>query len=131
MPESLRQFKVEIGGLGQWEKAKRKGNVVRNWVVSHYSTRPLQKTEDIKNALKLVGIDDVWGKTEPNSPKREALLKELRAITKRRNEISHEGDRLAHRSGGKKLRPIDKPLAENAVKFITDLVAKIEGKFPN
>ena len=130
LPDPLKKFKIELGGLVDWEQANRKGNVIRNWVVNHFSTRPLQKTEDIKDALKLVGVDDVWGKSEPNSPKREAMLKCLRDLTRRRNQIAHEGDRLPHRSGGKKERPIDRPYAEEAVKFARDLVQKIEAVFP-
>jgi hypothetical protein len=130
LPDSLKKFKIELGGLAEWEKAHRKGNVLRNWVVNHYATRPLQKTEDIKDALKLVGIENVWGKAEPDPLKRDTMLKCLREITRRRNQIAHEGDRLAHRAGGKKVRPIDKPYAEQTVKFARDVVLKIEAVFP-
>jgi hypothetical protein len=130
LPKALQNFKVELGGLAAWDRVERKGNVLRNWVVEHFSTRPLQKSEDIKEALKLVDIEDVWGKTEPNSPKRDIMLKTFRDITRRRNQIAHEGDRLPHRAGGKKVRPIDKAYAEEAVKFARDLVQKIENVFP-
>ncbi len=130
LPRALKTFKVELGSLADWENASRKGNVLRNWVVDHFSTRPLQKTEDIKDALRLVGIDDLWGKTEPDSPKREAMLTCLRDLTRRRNQIAHEGDRLAHRAGGKKVRPIDKTYAEQKVTFARDLIKKIETAFP-
>jgi hypothetical protein len=131
MPPPLAKFAVPLGDLTKWDEAQRKGNVIRNWLVDHFSTRPLQRQDDIANALKLVGIESVWATIEPISYKREALLEELRGYMKRRNQIGHEGDRESSRKSGKKLRLIDRPYADGCLKFMRDLVGKIEVAFPN
>jgi hypothetical protein len=129
-PPALKRFKIELGGLANWENARRKGNVLRNWVVKYLSTRPLQEKDDIKEALRLVGIEDVWGRSEPNSDRRDILLANLRKITQWRNQITHEGDRLSHRAGGHRLRGIDRTYAEEMVQFARGLIQKIEAAFP-
>jgi RiboL-PSP-HEPN len=131
MPEALRRFEIPIGEIEKWGKATRKGNVLRNWVVEHYSYIPLQTRDDIRDALKLIGIDNVWTAIEPDQALRKAMLIQLREITKRRNQVAHEGDRLAHRSGGKKLRPIDKPYVERIIHNIKALVNRVERVSPN
>lgn len=131
MPPSLAKFEIPIGDLSKWDTAKRKGNVIRNWLVEHFSTIPLQRQEAISSAFKLVGIDAVWATIEPNSPTREKLLEEMQEYIRRRNQVAHEGDRESSRKSGKKLRPIDRQYAEKCLTFAKHLVAKIEHAFPN
>lgn len=131
MPPPLAKFCVPLGDLTKWDEAQRKGNVIRNWLVEYFSTRPLQRAEDIANALKLVGIESVWATIEPVSFKREALLEEMRSYMKRRNQIGHEGDRESSRKSGKKLRSIDRAYAAGCLNFMRSLVSKIETAFPS
>ena len=131
LPPSLAKFEIPIGDLTKWDEAKRKGNVIRNWLVDHYSTIPLQRQEAINTAFKLVGIESLWATIEPNSPAREKLLSEMQGYIKRRNQVAHEGDRESLRKSGKKLRTIDRPYAEECLKFAKNLVSKIEHAFPN
>ena len=42
LPPALARFEIPVSDLTAWEAATRKGNVLRNWVVDHLSTRPLQ-----------------------------------------------------------------------------------------
>lgn len=130
MPEPLAKFQIPLRELAKWESARRKRNVLRNWVTGHLSTRPLQRQEDISSALKLVGIDSVWAKIEPDTPKRDAMLEKMARIIRRRNQIAHEGDRESSRRSGKKLRGIKKPEVEDSIKFIKGLVKRIEKAFP-
>jgi hypothetical protein len=131
MPPSLAKFEIPLADLGKWEKAQRKGNVIRNWLAEHFATIPLQRKEAISDALKLVGIDSLWATIEPNSPDREKLLDTMRDYIKRRNQIAHEGDRESSRKSGKKLRSIDRQYAEDCMKFVKGLVAKVEHAFPS
>jgi hypothetical protein len=131
MPPPMAEFQIPLRELTTWEGADRKGNVLRNWIVEHYSTRPLQRREDIAKALKLVGIADLWATIEPNSPKREALFVELSKYVKRRNQIAHEGDREGSRRSGKKLRSISRAYADDCIRFVKDLVSRIETAFKN
>jgi hypothetical protein len=131
MPPSLARFEIPLGDLAKWDAADRKGNVIRNWLVEHFSTIPLQRKEAINDALKIVGIDSVWATIEPNTPVREKLLDTMQTYIKRRNQVAHEGDRESSRKSGKKLRPIDRQYAEHCMRFIHDLVGKIEHAFPN
>lgn len=129
MPPAMAMFNIPLRELTVWEKAKRKGNVLRNWLVDHFSTIPLQKRDVIKDALRLVGIDDLWGTIEPNSPARETMLADMDKYIRRRNQIAHEGDRQSSRRSGKKLRPIDRPYAQSSINFVKELVTRIEKSF--
>lgn len=130
LPPKLARFQIPIAEMGKWDKAKRKGNVIRNWLTDHYATRPLQRKQDIADALKLVGIEDLWATIEPNSPAREKLLSEMQVHVKRRNQIAHEGDRQSARKSGKKLRGINRKTASDCEAFVRRIVDLIENAFP-
>ena len=130
MPPKAAQFKISLSELTVWEEKDRKGNVIRNWIGDHFSRLPLQRKDDISQALRIVGIESLWATIEPNSPKREAWLKTFEGYVGRRNEIAHEGDRLKSRKSGKRLRPIDEAYAQQCADFAKDMVAKIEAAFP-
>jgi hypothetical protein len=131
MPPMLAKFEIPLGDLVKWEGVARKGNMIRNWLVEHFATIPLQRKDTISDALKTVGMDAVWATIEPNSPDREKLLETMQAYIKRRNQVAHEGDSESSRKSGKKLRQIDRQYAEDCMKFVKDLVGKIEHAFPN
>lgn len=130
LPHAMAGFSVSVGDLGRWQKAARKGNVLRNWIVEHYSRRPLQTQDEIAEALKVVGILDLWPTIEPDNKARGELLDQLSAYVARRNEIAHEGDRLHSRSSGKELRAIDRKFACSCVDFVRNLVDRVEKAFP-
>jgi hypothetical protein len=79
----------------------------------------------------MVGIESMWATIEPNSPNREKLVESMQDYIKRRNQVVHEGDRESSRQSGKKLLPIDRAYADECMKFVKNLVAKIERAFPN
>ena len=130
LPPALARFEVPVQHLSSWEKAIRKGNVLRNWVVEFLATRPLQSPQSIADALKLAGIDAVWNTIEPNPTDRDKMLRDLNELTKRRNQISHEGDRMTSRRSGKALRDINRDQVETCIAFAEELVRKIENAFP-
>jgi RiboL-PSP-HEPN len=130
LPPQLAAFTVPIRELVNWDDATRKGNVLRNWVTEHLSVRPLQSPTAIADALKLAGYESLWDRIEPNKTHKQALLDKFNSLIKRRNQISHEGDREQSRRSGKKLRPISRGAAEVSIKFVQDLVAKVETAFP-
>ena len=131
MPPSLAKFEIPLGDLSKWDEAERKGNVIRNWLVEHFSTIPLQRKEAISDALKLVGVDAVWATIEPNTPLMKQMLEDMQGYIKRRNQVAHEGDRESSRKSGKKLRAIDRQYAEDCMNFVKGIVGKIEHAFPN
>jgi hypothetical protein len=60
LPEKLADFPIKLQDVSEWKKyTTRPGNFIRNVLVRHYSTRPLQKRTDIENALKMVGINSL------------------------------------------------------------------------
>ncbi len=130
MPPAMADFEIPLRELISWEDAKRKGNVFRNWFSNYFATRPLQRKEDIASALKIVGINELWATIEPDTPKRNVFLDQFSSYVTRRNQIAHEGDRLAHRNSAKKLRPINEKYVQDCIKFSRDLVQKIEKAFP-
>lgn len=131
MPPKLAKFQILLGDLTKWDKAVRKGNVIRNWLVDHFSTLPLQRKDAISDALKLVGIESVWATIEPNTPAMEEMLEKMSSFIKRRNQVAHEGDRESSRKSGKKLRAIDREYALECMNFVRELIQKIEHAFPN
>jgi hypothetical protein len=130
LPPALARFGIKIQDLSSWDKAVRKGNVLRNWVVEYLSTHPLQSPTAIAEALKLVGIQSLWDTIEPNRGDKEAMLRQLNALVRRRNQISHEGDRLTSRRSGKALRPISRHQVEAWIQLSEELVRRIEAAFP-
>jgi hypothetical protein len=130
LPPALAKFEVPLSELPRWDAATRKGNAIRNWITKHYSVIPLQRPEEIAKALKLVGIDNFWPTVQPNDAQRKILLEHLAALTKRRNQIAHEGDREGARNSGKRLRPITRAEAQDCVDFVRRLVGRIETEFP-
>jgi hypothetical protein len=130
LPAAMETFEIPLGDLRKWERATRKGNVIRNWLTDYYAVRPLQRREDIADALKVVGIEKFWSTIEPNQEKRAALIDELRGFVDRRNKIAHEGDRQTSRVSGKRLRPISRDHAAECIDFVITLVGRIEKSFP-
>jgi hypothetical protein len=56
LPPALAKFEIPVANVASWDKADRKGNVLRNWVTDYLSTRPLQSPDRIAEALKLAVI---------------------------------------------------------------------------
>jgi hypothetical protein len=130
LPPQLAGFQIPIRELVTWDEATRKGNVLRNWVTEHLSVRPLQSPTAIAEALKLAGYESLWDRIEPNKSHKQTLLERFNSLIKRRNQISHEGDREQSRRSGKKLRPIARDDVDTSIKFVQDLVGKVETAFP-
>jgi hypothetical protein len=131
LPPQLANFDIKVKELDSWDCAARKGNVLRNWVTTYLATRPLQSSTAIAEYLKLAGIDTIWDTIAPNRSNKNILLKELDLLVKRRNQISHEGDRMTSRRSGKALRTISKLDVEGWITFIENLVVRVEAAFPN
>jgi hypothetical protein len=130
LPVQLQKFEIPIRELTTWDEAQRKGNVLRNWVMDELAVRPLQSPTAIAEALKLAGIESVWDRIEPNKSHRDKLLVDFNNLVRRRNQISHEGDRQQSRRSGKRLRPIKRKVVADWIDYVEDLVAKVEVAFP-
>lgn len=130
LPPALAKFEIPVSAMTDWDAATRKGNILRNWVTEHLSVRPLQSPIAIADALKLAGINALWDTIEPNTAAKKKLLGEFNELVKRRNQISHEGDREQSRKSGKKLREIDRGTLTDAMDFSKDLVSRVETAFP-
>lgn len=130
LPPAMAKFQIPVSDLTTWEKANRKGNVLRNWVTEHYSVRPLQSPNAIADALKIAEIHSLWDTIDPDPADKKQTENTLNALVKRRNEIAHEGDREQSRRSGKQLRNIDRDCVVNSIQFVRELVHKIETAFP-
>jgi hypothetical protein len=80
--------------------------------------------------LKLAGIENLWDRIEPKKEHKTELLDQFSHLMKRRNQISHEGDREQSRRSGEKLRPISRNAVKQWIEYVETLVAKIEKAFP-
>ncbi|HVT71921.1 MAG TPA: HEPN domain-containing protein [Lacunisphaera sp.] len=128
MPEALRKHRITIGDLADWQASRRKGNIIRNWIAEHLSTIPLQSPERIAEYMRYIGINGFWNLVEPDSNRKKRLLAKLGRIIQRRNQIAHEGDRLAGRKSKKALRTIDEFVVKEWIQWIEELVHDIDGK---
>ncbi len=111
-PPALAKMPIRLGDLATWESHKRKGNAIRNWVVSQMSYKSLQNKEQIADAVRLCGVEGFWDKAFPNPETRREALAKLKTFADRRNDIVHEGDRLSARNSGKQLQSIDLAYSE-------------------
>lgn len=130
IPPALAKLEIQISSISAWDGAKRKGNVLRNWVTDHLATKPLQSPERIAESLKLAGIDGIWATIEPDNNGRKQLLDKFGALIKRRNQIAHEGDREQSRKSGKKVRNITRAYLVESIAFASEIVERIETAFP-
>jgi hypothetical protein len=130
LPDALAKFQVPLGDLSNWDAYQRKSNLVRWWVDQHLSTRPLQSPNAIADALKLAGITAYWDTIGGGKAGKKATIDKLNGLIKRRNQIAHEGDRETSRKSGKKLRPIDRSEATDAIDLVRSLVENTEKVFP-
>jgi len=128
MPAALLRHRITIGDLEDWEDARRKGNVIRNWIAEHLSTVPLQSPDRIAEYMRYIGVEQLWNKVEPDNTKRKKILDKLNEIITRRNQIAHEGDRLSGRGSGKRLRGIALDTVTDWIKFIDGLITTIDAK---
>jgi hypothetical protein len=71
-----------------------------------------------------------WDRIAPNKAQKDELLAQFNGLVKRRNQISHEGDRQQSRRSGKRLRPISKKQVREWIDYVEDLVSKVEAAFP-
>lgn len=54
-----------------------------------------QRPDDVQKAALMLGVDDFWGNVAvamPGEPKKDAVIRTLREIAQRRNQIVHEAD---------------------------------------
>ncbi len=130
LPPAMAKFQIPVADLTNWEKANRKGNVLRNWVTDYLSVRPLQSPNAIADALKLADIHSLWDTIDPNVTDKKHTRDTMNTLVKRRNQIAHEGDRETSRRSGKCVRDIDRQYVVDSIQFVRDLVHKIETAFP-
>ena len=130
LPAQLASFRVPLGELEKWQKAHRRGNVVRDWVMADLARQSLQSPDSITNALKLVDINDYWCTVARPSTQASALKTQWNRLIHRRNQIAHEGDRQQSRRSGKKLRSIGRSTVEKYIRFAEKLVDMTEKAFP-
>lgn len=79
-----------------------------------------QRPDDVQKAALMLGIDDFWGKVAaamPGAPKKEEVIRTLREIAQRRNQIVHEADIV------RKAKAMTITMREISVKDAADWVA--------
>jgi len=115
---------------GDENKGTRPGFVLKKAIQDELHLKPFQSAEEIKNAMSIIGIKDLW----PNISKvinppltQEAIKTSLKRIADRRNQIVHEAD-LFRKTRGKKisLREIKRRNVEQNITFIKSLVFAME-----
>lgn len=89
-----------------------------------------QNVSGVERGAKMLGIKDFWSeltKKMPGHTKSGDVQDRLREIATRRNQIVHEADVvIQERARLPKLRDISRTEAENARKFVCDLVAAFD-----
>lgn len=89
-----------------------------------------QKPDDVQRAAKMLGINDFWrlvAAKMPGHPTNEAVIKALREIVHRRNQIVHEAD-VVRKAKAKQItmRAISATTAGEWAKWMRDLVGAID-----
>lgn len=65
-PPSLGKSEIPVSNIAAWEQAKRRGNVLRNWVTDFLAAKPLQSPDRIADAMNSAAIDGLWVTIEPD-----------------------------------------------------------------
>ncbi len=74
----------------------RPGNIIKKAIQDRlHRDYTFQTPDSVLMAAQMLGVQDFWKKVAhkmPNTPPKEDVIKELRTITRRRNQIVHEAD---------------------------------------
>ncbi len=104
------------------DPASRPGNIIKIAIQEKlHRDYTFQTPDSVLLASHMLGIKDFWGKVAtklPGNPSKEATIKQLREITKRRNQIVHEADLIRTNRRDPSLRPISFSDAERQVKWM-------------
>ena len=96
-----------------------------------YEKRTLQDPADIENAIKIIGVDDLWFSMSVQLKKRKGKSRKinksgakifLEKYVLRRHHIVHEGDRYTSKIHKDKLRDIKREFVVNCIKDIKAFV---------
>ena len=109
----------------------RPGHLIKAALQEHlHRDHTFQRPDDLAKAAKMLGVEDFWGKVAqamPGTPRKQAVITKLRAITMRRNQIVHEAD-IYRKTQAKQitLRDISKAQADAWCAWTRQLVAAID-----
>ena len=110
-------------------KRVRPANDVRNLVQEHIHKRTFQKWNDIVNAFKLIGVEELGDHVRDRMKVKNVKLvtDQLDQILKRRNEVVHEGDLIIHKRGGEeRLHAIRPSVVRRQLQFLRDFVLVLD-----
>lgn len=116
-------------------KARKKGeavrpaNEIRIAIQGILHKRTFQSWRDLEDGFKLIGVSGLTGKLQNAYQLADIkpIRDELNKIADRRNRIVHEADLVRHKRGGKaRLHPISAAEVQKAIRFLDDLVEKLE-----
>lgn len=133
VPKELRQIKVPLLTAKRSLEKLRSDSTSRPGALLKAELRDILHKEEtfqnvaaVEKGAKMLGITDFWGRilTElPRFSSKGEVQDELRAVTRRRNQIVHEADLIIQeRPRDTKLRDIGRSEAENAVNFVEEFV---------
>jgi len=102
--------------------------IIRHAVQDILYRESYQAPEDIRRALRMVDIEDLWPRCAEQMHIQQAdLIRELGRIVDRRNKIVHEGDVIRRRKGGRLiLHTITRRQVRADIEFIVHLVSAME-----
>jgi hypothetical protein len=102
IPKELKKLEIPILAARHAVDRLRKDKKARPGVLLKESLRDhmhkeytFQRPDDVQKAAAMLGVKDFWGQVSakmPGTPKKEAVMEQLRAIAARRNQIVHEAD---------------------------------------
>ena len=106
--------------------------IISTAIRKHNSERTFMKPDKAEEALKILGIDDMWKLAAKQFGRRKDGLKTVfQGYARRRDQIAHEGDTgKATRSKGK-LRSIRRPYVEGCLADVRRLVSIIDSHIGN
>lgn len=123
MPGALKKQTISVADFVAGKRYKRRMTIVRNSMNRQLGFQSLQNPDKIEDALSLIGVKKFWSRVSTRlGTSSDDLKKELKQITRRRNQISHAGDLSKSKKARNKPHDLAHSTVDTAIAFIESLV---------
>jgi hypothetical protein len=138
IPKELKRLQIPVLSARQAVDKVRADKTARPGVLLKEALREqlhreytFQRPDDVLKAALMLGVEDFWGKVAaamPGTPKKDEVIKTLREIAQRRNQIVHEAD-IVRKAKAKtiSMRDISAKTATEWADWMRSFVTAVDG----
>lgn len=119
----LMNLRITVADFVRGNGLRYRNAALRAAVERHLYLQSLQTPENIADAVALIGVSDFWNSVAAEmGQEAKGVRKRLSAISRRRNQIAHEGDLSQSKLRRNKSHSISRKYTRDALDFVGVLV---------